>query len=288
MSPFEAKYDEGCKNNISLRTPVTLAKPLVATQVKKESYYSPGTYATGHGHKTLLRLCHRLKQNMMRGQTDTELHSVVDDDPRRSAELYQVHEPVYPKEIQSQQRIRNEILFGKPQACKNMIRCGLFCGTFWADLKTLRIIRESQTSDMPTKEASKSELHSKLVKEKEQSKWRLAVVEITAFVKQKEGCNRSRRGDNKPLHLSPGGDFSKPLWLPWHCSRGPHKRQTRFAKDTPEEKGALLLNCFTGAAFVCVNSNARGRKEGGGSEMMAADVRRWIAPDCVPGVRRGY
>ncbi|GBM34612.1 hypothetical protein AVEN_144638-1, partial [Araneus ventricosus] len=25
-----------------------------------------------------------------------------------------------------------------------MIRCGLFCSTFWADLKTLRIIRESQ------------------------------------------------------------------------------------------------------------------------------------------------
>ncbi|GBM51804.1 hypothetical protein AVEN_4316-1 [Araneus ventricosus] len=59
--------------------------------------------------------------------------SVVDD-PRRSAELYQVHEPVQPKEIQSQQRIRNKILFGKPQACKNMIRCGLFCSTFWADL----------------------------------------------------------------------------------------------------------------------------------------------------------
>ncbi|GBM95917.1 hypothetical protein AVEN_85271-1 [Araneus ventricosus] len=55
-----------------------------------------------------------------------------------------------PKEIQSQQRIRNKILFGKPQACKNMIRCGLFCSTFWADLNTLRIIRESQTSDMPT------------------------------------------------------------------------------------------------------------------------------------------
>ncbi|GBN88189.1 hypothetical protein AVEN_245097-1 [Araneus ventricosus] len=55
-----------------------------------------------------------------------------------------------PKEIQSQQRIRNKILFGKPQACKNMIRCGLFCSTFWADLKTLKIIRESQTSDMPT------------------------------------------------------------------------------------------------------------------------------------------
>ncbi|GBO36099.1 hypothetical protein AVEN_152438-1, partial [Araneus ventricosus] len=34
-----------------------------------------------------------------------------------------------------------------------MIRCRLFCSTFWADLKTLRIIRESQTSDMPTKEA---------------------------------------------------------------------------------------------------------------------------------------
>ncbi|GBM99768.1 hypothetical protein AVEN_268034-1 [Araneus ventricosus] len=37
-----------------------------------------------------------------------------------------------------------------------MIRCGLFCSTFWDDLKTLRIIRESQTSDMPTKEANKS------------------------------------------------------------------------------------------------------------------------------------
>ncbi|GBM05804.1 hypothetical protein AVEN_279-1 [Araneus ventricosus] len=72
----------------------------------------------------------------------------------RSAELYEVHEPVHPKEIQSQQRIRNKILFEKPQACKNMIRCGLFCSTFWADLKTLRIIRESQTFDMPTKEAS--------------------------------------------------------------------------------------------------------------------------------------
>ncbi|GBL55968.1 hypothetical protein AVEN_154179-1, partial [Araneus ventricosus] len=24
-----------------------------------------------------------------------------------------------------------------PQACKNMIRRGLFCSTFWADLKTL-------------------------------------------------------------------------------------------------------------------------------------------------------
>ncbi|GBM26637.1 hypothetical protein AVEN_15446-1 [Araneus ventricosus] len=30
----------------------------------------------------------------------------------------------------------------------------LFCSTFWAVLKTLRIIRESQTSDMPTKEAN--------------------------------------------------------------------------------------------------------------------------------------
>ncbi|GBN31985.1 hypothetical protein AVEN_218210-1 [Araneus ventricosus] len=29
------------------------------------------------------------------------------------------------------------------------IKSGLFCSTFWADLKTLRIIRESQTSDMP-------------------------------------------------------------------------------------------------------------------------------------------
>ncbi|GBL82761.1 hypothetical protein AVEN_106306-1 [Araneus ventricosus] len=46
-------------------------------------------------------------------------------------------------------------MFGKPQACKNMIRCGLFCSTVWADLKTLRIIRKSQTSDMPTKEATK-------------------------------------------------------------------------------------------------------------------------------------
>ncbi|GBM88675.1 hypothetical protein AVEN_123183-1 [Araneus ventricosus] len=35
-----------------------------------------------------------------------------------------------------------------------MIRCGLLCSTFWADLKTLRILRESQTSDMPTKEAT--------------------------------------------------------------------------------------------------------------------------------------
>ncbi|GBO39585.1 hypothetical protein AVEN_114027-1 [Araneus ventricosus] len=76
----------------------------------------------------------------------TNVWNVVVDDPRRSAELYQVHEPVYPEEIQSQQRIRNKILFGKPQACKNMIRCGLFCCTFWADLKTLRIIRESRTS----------------------------------------------------------------------------------------------------------------------------------------------
>ncbi|GBO02555.1 hypothetical protein AVEN_132918-1, partial [Araneus ventricosus] len=73
-----------------------------------------------------------------------------------SAELYQVHEPVYPEEIQSQQRIRNKILLGKPQASKNIIRYGLFCSTFWADLKTLRVIRENQTSDMPTKEASKS------------------------------------------------------------------------------------------------------------------------------------
>ncbi|GBN25909.1 hypothetical protein AVEN_220452-1 [Araneus ventricosus] len=32
-----------------------------------------------------------------------------------------------------------------------MIGCGLFCSAFWADLKTLRIIRESQASDMPTK-----------------------------------------------------------------------------------------------------------------------------------------
>ncbi|GBO33307.1 Glutamate-gated chloride channel, partial [Araneus ventricosus] len=30
----------------------------------------------------------------------------------------------------------------------------LFCSTFWADLKTLRIIKESQSSEMPTKEAS--------------------------------------------------------------------------------------------------------------------------------------
>ncbi|GBM82940.1 hypothetical protein AVEN_30704-1 [Araneus ventricosus] len=81
---------------------------------------------------------------------------VVVDEPRRSVELYQVHELVHPKEIQNQWRIRNKILFGKPQVCKNMIRCGLFYSTFWADLKTLRIIRESQTSDMPTKEASKS------------------------------------------------------------------------------------------------------------------------------------
>ncbi|GBM80013.1 hypothetical protein AVEN_203777-1 [Araneus ventricosus] len=82
--------------------------------------------------------------------------SVVVDDPRRSSELYQVHAHAHPKEIQSQQRIRNKILFRKPQTRKNMITCGLFCSTFWADLKTLRIIRESQTSDMPTKEASKS------------------------------------------------------------------------------------------------------------------------------------
>ncbi|GBM10523.1 hypothetical protein AVEN_109320-1 [Araneus ventricosus] len=54
----------------------------------------------------------------------SNLHVDDDDDPRRSAELYQVHEPEYPKEIQSQQRIRNKILFGKPQACKNMITCG--------------------------------------------------------------------------------------------------------------------------------------------------------------------
>ncbi|GBM89975.1 hypothetical protein AVEN_120062-1 [Araneus ventricosus] len=39
-----------------------------------------------------------------------------------------------------------------------MIRCGLFCSTFWADLKILRIIRETQTSDMPTMEASKRSL----------------------------------------------------------------------------------------------------------------------------------
>ncbi|GBN09486.1 hypothetical protein AVEN_62649-1 [Araneus ventricosus] len=82
---------------------------------------------------------------------------VDDDDPRRSAEPYQVHELVHPKEIQSQQRIGKKILFGKPQTCKNRIGCGLFCSTFWADLKTLiRIIRESEISDMPTNEASKS------------------------------------------------------------------------------------------------------------------------------------
>ncbi|GBN86181.1 hypothetical protein AVEN_84184-1 [Araneus ventricosus] len=58
------------------------------------------------------------------------------------AELYQVHEPVHPKEIQSQQRIRNKILFGKPQACKNMIRCGLFCSTFWEISKLLELSEE--------------------------------------------------------------------------------------------------------------------------------------------------
>ncbi|GBM42586.1 hypothetical protein AVEN_183867-1 [Araneus ventricosus] len=46
----------------------------------------------------------------------------VIDDPRRSADLYQVQEPVYPEEIQSQQRIRNKILLGKPQACKNKVK----------------------------------------------------------------------------------------------------------------------------------------------------------------------
>ncbi|GBM45563.1 hypothetical protein AVEN_152597-1 [Araneus ventricosus] len=45
-----------------------------------------------------------------------------------------------------------------------MIGCGLFCSTFWADLKTLRIIRESQTSDMPTKEA-RLPLSSSIIKE---------------------------------------------------------------------------------------------------------------------------
>ncbi|GBM64329.1 hypothetical protein AVEN_253428-1 [Araneus ventricosus] len=67
------------------------------------------------------------------------IHAVVsDDDPRSSVELYRVHVPLHPKEIQSQQRIRIKILLGKPQACKNMIRCGLFSSTFWADLKTLQ------------------------------------------------------------------------------------------------------------------------------------------------------
>ncbi|GBM28783.1 hypothetical protein AVEN_177996-1 [Araneus ventricosus] len=69
-----------------------------------------------------------------RFSTKQSLLCCVVDDLRRSAELYQVHRPVHPKEIQSQQRIRNNNLFGKPQACKNMIRCGLFCSTFWADL----------------------------------------------------------------------------------------------------------------------------------------------------------
>ncbi|GBL71918.1 hypothetical protein AVEN_223233-1 [Araneus ventricosus] len=35
-----------------------------------------------------------------------------------------------PKEIQSQQRIRNKILFGKPQACKNMISSACYAVHF--------------------------------------------------------------------------------------------------------------------------------------------------------------
>ncbi|GBN78064.1 hypothetical protein AVEN_257068-1, partial [Araneus ventricosus] len=56
-----------------------------------------------------------------------------------SAELCQVHEPLQPKQIQSQQRIRNKILLGKPQACKNMIRCGLFAVHFGQISKHLEI-----------------------------------------------------------------------------------------------------------------------------------------------------
>ncbi|GBL69561.1 hypothetical protein AVEN_108042-1 [Araneus ventricosus] len=80
------------------------------------------------------------------------------DDPRRSAELYQVHEPVYLKKSEVSRGLEIRSCWEKPQACKNIIRCGLFCSTFWADLKILRIIKKCQTSDMPrpTKEASKS------------------------------------------------------------------------------------------------------------------------------------
>ncbi|GBN95790.1 hypothetical protein AVEN_79656-1 [Araneus ventricosus] len=109
------------------------------------------------------------------------------DDPRKSAELHQVHEPVHPKEIQSQQRIRNEIMFGKPQACKNMIRCGLFCNTFWAGLRTLKIIRESRTSDMPTKEASESCLVASVAVNKFSSRY-----DKTTSIDLTEGSESSR------------------------------------------------------------------------------------------------
>ncbi|GBM35096.1 hypothetical protein AVEN_157766-1 [Araneus ventricosus] len=97
-----------------------------------------------------------LPQNQSEVRMMSHLWAPPNQEISVSAELYQVHEPVHTKEIQSQQRIRNKILFEEPQAWKNMIRCGLFRSTFWADLKTLRIIRESETSDMPTKEANKS------------------------------------------------------------------------------------------------------------------------------------
>ncbi|GBO34891.1 hypothetical protein AVEN_129013-1 [Araneus ventricosus] len=50
------------------------------------------------------------------------------------------------KEIKSQQRIRNKILFETPGIAR-ISWCGLFFSTFWADLKTLRIIR-SHSSDI--------------------------------------------------------------------------------------------------------------------------------------------
>ncbi|GBL86614.1 hypothetical protein AVEN_194861-1 [Araneus ventricosus] len=50
------------------------------------------------GDVTLARSCgHRKSKDLHHGTP-----AVLDDNPRRSSELYQVHEPVHPKEIQSQ------------------------------------------------------------------------------------------------------------------------------------------------------------------------------------------
>ncbi|GBO07299.1 hypothetical protein AVEN_224176-1 [Araneus ventricosus] len=103
------------------------------------SLYSPDTLDNPTGVRS--HMC-RIRESLL-------LLLMITEDQQsyiRSMNLIELE----PKETQSQQRIRNKILFGKLQACQNMIRCGLLCSTFWADLNTLRIIRESQTSDMPT------------------------------------------------------------------------------------------------------------------------------------------
>ncbi|GBN25369.1 hypothetical protein AVEN_274056-1 [Araneus ventricosus] len=76
-----------------------------------------------------------------------EVYRVVDGEviPKISRAI-SVHEPVHPKEIQSQQRIRNKILLGEsPRQLQEYDPVGLFCGTFWADIKALELSEITST-----------------------------------------------------------------------------------------------------------------------------------------------